>query len=327
MKKSTDKINRRLFVGDLLKDPRFKLEVLAGQGGLSRAVTRSSIQKPGLALAGHLESLHPDRVQVLGHSEMTFLKSLSEEVAEERLTDICSKEIPALIVANAMQTPDILNTKCENNDVPLLVSELDTDEFIDRLKHFLAFSLSPSESMHGVMVDVFGVGILILGKSGIGKSEIALDLVMRGHRLVADDIVEIHAISSRVLIASGPELIKHHIEVRGLGILNIKDLFGVASVRDTKKIELVVEIEEWHQDEEYDRLGIEDQTLTILDVAIPYIRLPVRPGRSVTSIIEVAARNQLLKLRGHNSAKAFHDHLAQKILKNEATLLQDNIEE
>jgi HPr kinase/phosphorylase len=185
--------------------------------------------------------------------------------------------------------------------------------FIDKITKYLEDQLSPTTSIHGVLMDVLGVGILLVGKSGIGKSEAALDLVMRGHRLVADDIVDIRRRPPDIVFGSGSDIIKHHMEIRGLGIINIKDLFGIAAVRDTKKIELVVELVEWSPDEEYDRLGVEDLTYGILDVEIPQLRIPVRPGRNMTSIIEVAARNQLLKIQGHHSAREFQDRLNKAI--------------
>jgi HPr kinase/phosphorylase len=197
--------------------------------------------------------------------------------------------------------------------VPLLSTPLMSSVFINRVTKFLEFRLAPSTTVHGVLIDVLGVGVLLLGKSGIGKSEAALDLVMRGHRLVADDIVDIRRRPPDIVFGSGSDIIKHHMEIRGLGIINIKDLFGIAAVRDTKKIELVVELVEWSPDEEYDRLGVEDLTYTILDVTIPQLRIPVRPGRNMTSIIEVAARNQLLKIQGHHSAREFQDRLNKAI--------------
>jgi len=173
--------------------------------------------------------------------------------------------------------------------------------------------LSPKTTMHGVLVDVFGVGILLFGKSGIGKSETAMELVINGHRLVADDIVEVSRREGRILLGSGPDIIKHHMEIRGLGILNIKDLFGVSAVRDRKKIEVVAELVKWNSEEEYDRLGVDDLTHTILGVQIPLIRLPVQPGRNIAAIVEVAARNQLLKIKGHHSAREFQDRLIKAI--------------
>jgi HPr kinase/phosphorylase len=201
----------------------------------------------------------------------------------------------------------------DDRGVALMVSPLMSSVFIDRITKYLEDQLSPTTSIHGVLMDVLGVGILLLGKSGIGKSEAALDLVMRGHRLVADDIVDIRKRPPDMVFGSGSEIIKHHMEIRGLGIINIKDLFGIAAVRDTKKIELVIELVEWREDEEYDRLGVEDITLSILDIEIPKLRIPVRPGRPTTSIIEVAARNQLLKIQGHHSAQEFQDRLNRAI--------------
>ena len=202
---------------------------------------------------------------------------------------------------------------CDEKGVALFASPLMSSVFIDRITKYLEDQLSPTTSIHGVLMDVLGVGILLLGKSGIGKSEAALDLVMRGHRLVADDIVDIRKRPPDNVFGSGSEIIKHHMEIRGLGIINIKDLFGIAAVRDTKKIELVIELVEWREDEEYDRLGVEDMVLSILDIELPKLKIPVRPGRPTTSIIEVAARNQLLKYQGKHSAREFQDRLNRAI--------------
>jgi HPr kinase/phosphorylase len=185
--------------------------------------------------------------------------------------------------------------------------------FIEAVQAYLEDILAPSTSMHGVLLDVFGVGILLLGKSGIGKSEIALDLVMRGHRLVADDIVDVKRKAADSVYGTGSEIIKHHMEIRGLGIINIKDLFGVASIRERKKIEIVLELVEWDPNVEYDRLGVEEKKFRILDVEIPMLIVPVRPGRNMTTIVEVAARNHLLKLQGHHSAREFQERLNRAI--------------
>ena len=195
----------------------------------------------------------------------------------------------------------------------LLSTPLMSSVLINRVSKLLETRLAPSTSIHGVLIDVFGVGILLLGKSGIGKSEAALDLVLKGHRLVADDIVEIRKRLPDNIFGSGSEIIKHHMEIRGLGIINIKDLFGISAVRDAKKIEVVIELVEWNEEEEYDRLGVEELRYAILDVAIPMLRVPIRPGRNITSIIEVAARNQLLKLQGKHSAREFQDRLNRAI--------------
>jgi HPr kinase/phosphorylase len=201
----------------------------------------------------------------------------------------------------------------ERTSTPLLLTSLLSPAFIRQMEAFLENMLILTTSIHGVLVDVFGVGLLILGTSGIGKSEIAVDLVMRGHRLVADDIVEVQRKGADSVLGSSSPIIRHHMEIRGLGIINIKDLFGVSAVRDAKKIEMVVELVDWDPHEDYDRLGVEERKFRVLDVEVPLVMLPVRPGRSMTAIIEVAARNHLLKLQGHYSAKEFQDRLNREI--------------
>jgi HPr kinase/phosphorylase len=207
----------------------------------------------------------------------------------------------------------VVRDAAERHGIPLMVTSLLSSTFIVRVQEFLADALTASTSVHGVLLDVFGVGILLLGKSGIGKSECALDLVMRGHRLVADDIVDIKRRQHDSVYGSGSAIIKHHMEIRGLGIINIKDLFGIAAVRDRKKIELVIELLDWDPSVEYDRLGIEERKFNILDVEVPMLTVPVRPGRNMSTIIEVAARNQLLKFQGHHSAREFQDKLNREI--------------
>ena len=232
-----------------------------------------------------------------------------------------------MAVTKGLPSPEVMVEAAEKTGVPLLHTPLLSSTFIIRVQDFLADALTAQTSMHGVLLDVFGVGILLLGKSGIGKSECALDLVMRGHRLVADDIVDIKRKKLDAVYGSGSEIIKHHMEIRGLGIINIKDLFGVASVRDRKKVELVVELVEWDPQMEYERLGIEERYATILDVDIPSITVPVRPGRNITTIIEVAARNQLLKFQGHHSAQDFQDRLNREIAEvRTRRLLGDEVE-
>lgn len=309
-------------VSALLETKALRLELVAGSGGLERFITVSEVQKPGMALAGHWESLHPERMQVVGYSEVSYLQSLSELEARSRTEALVSKGPPCIIVTRRLRVPECLVEVCGACNVALLRSPLASGEFLEQLRPILVAALSPSASVHGVLVDVFSIGILLLGKSGIGKSELALDLVMRGHRLVADDIVEMRREATRSIYGAGPDIIKHHMEIRGLGILNIKDLFGIAAVRDNKKVELVVELVEWNEEEEYDRLGVDEQTYTILDVDIPLVRLPVRPGRNMTAIIEVAARNQLLKVRGHYSARDFQDRLVRAIASSRPASLE-----
>ena len=287
--------------------------VLAGNAGLSRRVTVPRIQKPGLALTGYGEQVHPERVQVLGNTEINYLNHLPPEERMRGIGNLVQLQPACILLTRGLTPPTEMVAMCDEKGVALMVSPLMSSVVIDRVTRYLEDQLSPTTSVHGVLMDVLGVGVMLLGKSGIGKSEAALDLVVRGHRLVADDIVDVRKKGPDTLIGSGNEIIKHHMEIRGLGIINIKDLFGISAVRETKKIELVVELVEWNAEEEYDRLGVEDLTYTVLEVVIPMLRIPVRPGRNMTSIIEVAARNQLLKVQGHHSAKEFQDRLNRAI--------------
>ncbi len=304
-----------LRVEALLNDPEsgLALELIAGGAGLGRRVTAPRIQKPGLALTGYTEHVHRERVQVLGLTEISYLKTLDEEGAKKGISGLVGLEPACIVITRGLDVPPHLVEEADRHGVPVMRSPLMSSVFINRITKYLEDQLAPQTSLHGVLLDVLGVGILLLGKSGIGKSEAALDLVMRGHRLVADDIVDIRKRPPETVFGSGHEIIRHHMEIRGLGIINIKDLFGIAAVRDTKKIELVIELVEWDENEEYDRLGIEELTYSILDVEIPMLRIPIRQGRNMTSIIEVAARNMLLKLQGHHSAREFQDRLNKAI--------------
>ncbi len=302
-------------VGALLDDKKFdlRLALLAGKQGLSRRISSARIQKPGLALAGFVEYLHKERLQVFGNTEMSYLATLPRERKVEVLKAFFAQEVAALVLTKGLEAPAEMVAAAEEAGVPLLRTVHLSSVFIQNIQNYLEDVLTASTSMHGVLLDVFGVGILLLGKSGIGKSEIALDLVMRGHRLVADDIVDVKRKNPESVYGMGSEIIRHHMEVRGLGIINIKDLFGVAAIRDRKKIEIVLELCEWDPNVEYDRLGVEERKFRILDVEIPMLVVPVRPGRNMTTIVEVAARNHLLKLQGHHSAKEFQERLNRAI--------------
>ena len=296
------------------RDAGLALELVAGRGGLTRRITGPRIQKPGLALTGYTAYVHPERLQVLGMTEISFLSSLSAEERRYGLEKLCALEVSAICITRGLAVPEELIELGEKTSTPIFTTTLMSSVFINRVTKWLEERLSPTTSVHGVLIDVLGVGILLLGKSGIGKSEAALDLVLRGHRLVADDIVEIRKRPPDMIYGGGSEIIKHHMEIRGLGIINIKDLFGISAVRDAKKIELVVELVEWNEEEEYDRLGVEELRHSILDVAVPMLRVPIRPGRNITSIIEVAARNQLLKYQGKHSAREFQDRLNRALI-------------
>jgi len=306
-------------VADLLHDNEYNLnvELVAGRKGLIKKITIPRIQKPGLALTGDTSNLHSGRLQVFGKSEISFLQSLPKQKLQQILQKICKVDLACMVVSRGNPIPETLVQESEKNNIPLFSTNLLTSTFVNRVTRFLEDKLTASTTLHGVLVDVFGVGILIIGKSGIGKSECALDLILRGHRLVTDDVVEIKKKPPSTLKGMGAGVIKHHMEIRGLGIINIKDLFGVAATRDQKIIEIVVELVDWDPHEEYDRLGIDEQKYTVLDVKVPYLKIPVRPGRNITTILEVAARNHLLKQKGHFSAQEFQERLNREIVAQE----------
>ncbi len=308
-----------LSVSELLRDQDnpLKLELITGKEGLKKKIMIPQIQKPGLALTGDTANLQPGRIQVLGNAEIRFLNRLSPQKCSAILRKICRADVACFIVTDHDPIPPPLKTEASKSRIPLLRTSLSTALFIIRVTKFLEDQLTETTTLHGVLLDLFGVGVLLLGKSGIGKSECALELVMKGHRLIADDVVNIRKKPPSSLHGFGSDLIKYHMEIRGLGIINIKDLFGVTSVRDQKLIELVIEIVEWNPKREYERLGIDQKSYDILGVKLPLIQLPVRPGRSLTTVIEVAARNHLLKLKGFYSAQELQTKLTRQLLWNE----------
>jgi HPr kinase/phosphorylase len=284
------------------------LSVIAGRDGLANAISVPRIQKPGLALSGWPEQLHPRRLQVLGGTEIDYLLGVDDERRALGIETVIASQPAAVVVCRGREPPPSLVTACEGAKVPLLCSSLTTADFIVAVTSWLGDRLAPQVQVHGVVIDVIGIGVLLLGKSGIGKSETALDLVVRGHRLVADDVVILYR-KGQAVLATSSELIRHHLEIRGLGIINIQDLFGVAAVRDTKKVELVIELVEWEAEAEYDRLGIDDLHYFALGIELPRLCIPVRPGRNLATLIEVAARNQLLKAVGRHSARELQERL------------------
>jgi HPr kinase/phosphorylase len=299
------------------------LSLLAGGRGLSNRVSSSRIQKPGLALSGYTEHLHPDRLQVLGNTEISFLKHIEERLAEQSLKVLCNFPVSCFIVTKGLRPPQFLLDLAEQNAIPVLATPHQSSTFISLITKFLEENLLPTTHLHGVLMDVLGVGVLLTGKSGIGKSECALDLVIRGHRLVADDMVFIKKKMPAVLVGHAEESIQYLMEIRGLGIINIKDLYGVSAIRDKKIVDMMLELVDWDETQEYDRLGVDDRTTTILGIEIPHISIPVRPGRNLGSIIEVAARNYLLKGMGYHSARDFQERLQARI---ESRPLGDEVE-
>ncbi|OGQ62214.1 MAG: HPr(Ser) kinase/phosphatase [Deltaproteobacteria bacterium RIFCSPLOWO2_02_FULL_55_12] len=287
---------------------RFSLRIIAGEKGFAREVTTSRIQKPGLLLTGLLEELHSDRLQIFGAAEINYLKRLEEDELEAILK-VFKPELSAIIVTRDLEPPAFLVDLCMNRNIPLFRTPHTSSVLIELVTKYLEERLAPSTTLHGVLVDVLGVGVLIIGKSGIGKSECALDLVARGYRLVSDDVVIVKRMPPSILFGTSSELIKYHMEIRGLGILNIKDLYGITAIRERKQMDIVVELVKWESETEYDRLGFEENTFNILGVELPYLKVPVSPGRSVATIVEVAARNQILKIMGHHPAKALEREL------------------
>jgi HPr kinase/phosphorylase len=296
-----------LRVGEFLDRAELGVQAVAGRAGLGRTVSVPRIQKPGLALTGWPEQLHDGRVLVLGATEIEYLADRDRGIG---VATMMASDPACFVVCRELTPPAELVAAAEERGVPLLVTSLPTADFISAVTAWMADRLAPQSEIHGVLLDVLGIGVLVIGKSGIGKSETALDLVVRGHRLVADDVIRIRRQGTGI-IGRSAGLLGHHMEIRGIGIINVKDMFGIAAVRETKKIELVIELREWSADEEYDRLGFDERTDDLLGCAVPALRLPVRPGRNLATLVEVAARNQLLKIQGTHSARAFRDQLSR----------------
>ena len=289
------------------------LELLAGKAGLERTIDSPHIQKTGLALAGFDEYLQPARIFVFGESEVRYLESLATPARVTVLTAAFGRDIPCVLITGGWSPPAEVLAAAEQHHVPLLRTTVPTPLAIARITALLDDTLAVREVIHGVLMDILGLGVLIVGDSGIGKSECALALVVRGHRLVADDTVEVRRRGETVVIGTCPELTRHHMEVRGLGVINIRDLFGVASTRVSKRVELVVRLERWSSEREYDRLGLDDAFFEMFTLKVPLIRMPVAPGRSLAILVEVAARNQLLRTRGLNAARDLVTRLEQQL--------------
>jgi HPr kinase/phosphorylase len=302
-------------VGELLADDNaasLSLSLLSGSEGLDNVIDRPRIQKPGLALAGFLENVHPGRVQVLGKSETTFLRERPPAERARIVAQLCRQGVSCFVLTTGLEPPDELIEETEQHRVPLLRTDLSSSAAIEQLTRYLEDRLAPRAVVHGVLLDVYGLGVLLMGDSGVGKSECALELVARGHRLVSDDVVEIKR-RGDLLVGTGPELTRYHMELRGLGIINVKDLFGVASVRLTKFVEYVIKLDSWKPGKKYDRLGLDENVFEILGMTLPYVEMPVGPGRNLSVLIEVAARNHLLKLKGFHPARELARKLGERI--------------
>jgi HPr kinase/phosphorylase len=289
------------------------LELLAGADGLDRPITSPHVQKTGLALAGFHEYLKPGRVLIFGESEIRYLESLDAAARRQALQLALTHDFPCVLITGGFTPPREVVIEAERARLPLLQTPVVTPTAIAKLSSLLEDSLAERTVIHAVLLDVLGLGILITGESGIGKSECALDLIVRGHRLVADDTVEVRRRAETILIGTCPELTRHHMELRGLGVINVKELFGIASTRSSKRVELVVQLERWNPAREYERLGLDDEFYEILGLRVPLIRMPVAPGRNIAILVEVAARNQLLRARGHHAARILANRLEQSL--------------
>lgn len=271
------------------------------------------INRPALQLSGYFEHFDSERVQIIGYVEYTFLEKLDMEKKKEVYKTLLSYKIPCIIFCRNLPPEQMLLDMAVEADVPIFITEKKTSAFTAEIIRWMNVQLAPCISIHGVLVDVYGVGVLIMGESGIGKSEAALELVKRGHRLVSDDVVEIKKVSDETLVGSAPDITRHFIELRGIGIVDVKTLFGVLSVRETQNIDLVITLEEWNKEKEYDRLGLEEQYTEFLGNKVVCHQLPIRPGRNLAVIVETAAINYRQKKMGYNAARELYKRVQQNL--------------
>jgi HPr kinase/phosphorylase len=305
------------------KGESLALEVLTGDETLDRTVSDPDVSSPGLALAGYTERFPGGRMQVLGETEMSYLRSLDPALVEERLTRLLDQDIPAIIVTKGQEVPTILVERASRKGIPVLRTATATKELYRRIKPFMEAALAPRKTLHGSLADVYGVGLLFVGESGIGKSECVLDLVERGHRLVADDLVMASRRGADLLMGMGHERQRHHMEIRGVGIIDVRALFGIRATRQQKRIEVVVQLEHWSDDARYDRTGLERDEIEILGVCIPRITIPLNPGKNITVVSEVVAMNHLLKYGGVDSAAEFDRNLKEAMRPVRDYLVED----
>jgi HPr kinase/phosphorylase len=315
----------QISVGEMFRETRRKLRMrwIAGLGGGDKPLTSDRVTKPSLALIGHLNFVHPNRVQVLGCAEMDYLRSLDAKGTKQAITNLFSTDLAAILVANGETPPTALLKAADDTNTPLFTSPMQSPHLMDMLSHFLAQSMAESTSFHGVFLEVQGFGVLIKGEAAIGKSELALELITRGHRLVADDIVDFYRVAPDRLEGRCPKILEDFLEVRGLGILNIRELFGDNAVKPTKPLDLIVQMEmaTAASQQQLDRLRIKSRNETILGVKVPTVTIPVAVGRNLAVLVEVAVRNHVLLMRGVNSSRQFMQRQNREIRRNQAKLL------
>lgn len=309
----------RVRTKDLLE--HFDLTLVAGAQGINREILTSDISRPGIEMTGYFNFYPKERLQLIGRTEMAYFLDLSEEEQYDRLRRLCTDITPGIVVTRGMDIPNIFKKVANETGVPILSSPRKTTRVLSRLTNYLEGKFAPRTSVHGVLVEIYGIGVLITGQSGVGKSETALELVKRGHRLVADDNVEIQQEDYDTLVGSSPKILENLLEIRGLGIIDVMTLFGAGAVRTKKRISVVIHLENWDESKQYDRLGIDEDTVQIMDVKLPKATIPVRPGRNLAVIIEVAAMNFRLKLMGINTAEQFSNRLTD-IINSEKNMLE-----
>lgn len=290
-----------------------QIRLVAGSSGLDKEIRVGDINRPGLTLAGFYEFFAYDRIQIFGLGESAYLRQLSDTQKRHVLEKFFSYDVLCCVFTHNEEPDRQFVEFADQKGVPVFVTLKDTTKFTSSLVYLLNEAFAPTLTMHGTFIDVYGIGVLLIGKSGVGKSECALELVERGHRFIADDVVLVKRVDESILMGSGSPLLKHHMEIRGLGIINVKDIFGIRSVRDRKRVELVVVLEEWVQNKEYDRLGLEETTYPLLDMHVPSIMVPVRPGRNIPIIVETAALNQRLKKLGIFTARDLDQNIQENL--------------
>jgi HPr kinase/phosphorylase len=289
-----------------------QLEQLTESLASASEITVSDIHRPGMALMGFVENFLPERIQILAQTEMTYLATLSPEAVCAAIDRLFQFEMPLIVVCKGLEVPPYLLKRAAESKVPVVRTPQSTTPFIHSLTAYLDFKFAPSATVHGSLVDVYGCGLLFTGRSAIGKSETALDLVERGHRLVADDVVTITRRHGDVLIGAGNQLLRHHMEIRGLGIIDVQAIFGIRSIRLQKRVEVEVNLREWSSEEEYERVGLDDRNTSILGVEIPLVQVPITPGKNITVIAEVIALNYLIKVTGgYSPAERLNQHLIE----------------
>ena len=304
---------------DLKGHNSLNLRGVTGRRGVVRKLTEPELNRPGLVLSGFFDSFAYQRVQVFGRGEVAYIHKLLSENNTDTIRKLFSYAIPCCVFTHGLEIPPLFSEIAEEAGCPLLSTELESTEFSTRILRIFSNIFAPKKTMHGVLVEVFGVGIILIGDSGVGKSETALELVERGHRLVADDIVELRCVNGNTVLGQGSnKVISHHMEIRGLGIINVEQLYGVGAIREQKEVQLVVKLEVWDNHKVYDRLGTEQKTMEILGVKVPALEIPVKPGRNIPIIVETAAMNERLKSMGYNSAIEFNQNVLKWIESGEA---------